>query len=213
MGVGNLLGGPLGELTDANNLLRAAAFRLLLISGLPVTPEELAKTAGFELEHTIKMLEDLDTDGRIRRDDQGHVVGSAGLSVIPDRHQIELGGRTFWTWCAYDILGIFGALGATGTARSPGAPDRALIELRFLDGRPQDGDTVVFRPDESLISSCENVYEEWCPNSNFFEDAASARTWSASHKVEGRVLSLEEASDLATVEWLPVAGPPQRRWL
>ncbi|PZS00154.1 MAG: hypothetical protein DLM67_02200 [Candidatus Nephthysia bennettiae] len=29
--------------------------------------------------------------GRIRRDEAGGVVGSAGLSVIPDRHEIELG--------------------------------------------------------------------------------------------------------------------------
>ncbi len=92
-----MLSGSLGELTDANNLLRAAAFRLLLTTGQPVISEELAKASGFELERTIKMLDYLDTDGRIRRDDKGHVVGSAGLSVTPDRHEIELAGRTFWT--------------------------------------------------------------------------------------------------------------------
>ena len=31
----------------------------------------------------------------------------------------------------------------------------------------------------------------------------------ASPLIEGRVLSLDEASDLATPEWLPVTRPPQ----
>ena len=156
-----MLSGPLGELSDANNLLRGAAFRLLLISGHAVSSDELARASGFDLEQTIKMLEDLDTDGRIRRDDNGRVVGSAGLSVMPDRHEIELAGRMFWTWCAYDILGIFGALRANGAARSTSLPDHALIELHFLDGPPPDGDTVVHRPAEELLSACDNVTEEW----------------------------------------------------
>ncbi len=199
-----MLRGPLGELTDSNNLLRAAAFRLLLTSSQPVTSEELAKASGFDQERTTKMLEDLDTDGRIRHDDNGRVVGSAGLSVTPDRHEIHLSGRTFWTWCAYDILGIFGALRANGTAHSPSPPDRALIELRFLDGRPQDGDTVVFRPAEELMSSCENVYEEWCPNSNLFSSRELAEAWAVQYQISGRVLSLAEASDLAANEWQDV---------
>ena len=199
-----MLRGPLDELTDSNNLLRAAAFRLLLTGGQPITSEELAKASGFDPERMTKMLEDLDTDGRIRRDDSGRVVGSAGLSVTPDRHEIHLSGRMFWTWCAYDILGIFGALRANGTARSPSPPDRALIELRFLDGRPQDGDTVVFRPAEELMSSCENVYEEWCPNSNLFSSRELAEAWAVQYQISGRVLSLAEASDLAANEWQDV---------
>jgi alkylmercury lyase len=200
-----MLSGPLGELADSNSLLRAAAFHLLLTSGQPVTCAELAKASGFELERTTKTLEDLDSDGRIRRDDAGRVVGSAGLSVIPDSHEIDLAGRTFWTWCAYDILGIFGALRANGTARSPSPPDCALIELRFLDGRPQEGDAVVFRPGEELMSGCDNVYAEWCPNSNLFLSRKLAEAWASEHQLSGRVLGLEEASDLATNEWQDVA--------
>lgn len=199
-----MLSGPLGELTDSNNLLRAAAFRLLLTSGQPVTSEELSKASWFELERTAKMLEGLDKEGRIRRDVTGCVVGSAGLSVLPDRHEIDLAGRSFWTWCAYDILGIFGALRANGTARSPSPPDRALIELQFLDGRPQDGDSVLFRPAKDLLSSYDNVYEEWCPNSNLFSTRELAAAWAAQHRLSGHVLGLEEASDLATKEWADV---------
>ena len=95
---------------------------------------------------------------------------------------------------------------ATGTARSPSPPDRALIELRFLDGRPQDGDTVVFRPTAELMSGCDNVYEEWCPNSNLFSSRMLAEAWASERQLSGHVLSLDEASDLATKEWQDVIG-------
>jgi alkylmercury lyase len=198
--------GPLGQLADSNKLLQAAAFHLLVRNSRPVTPEQLAEASGLDLERTTSMLEDLDRAGRIRRDGTGRVVGSAGLSVMPDRHQIELNGRTFWTWCAYDILGIFGALRADGDARSPGPLDRTVIELRFVGGRPQHADAVLFRPAEDLMNQCDNVYEEWCPNSNLFASRKLAQAWADEHQLAGRVLSLEEASALATQEWRDVVG-------
>ena len=209
MGVGKadaMRTGPLGQLTDSNNLLRAVAFQHLIRNSQPVTPEQLAEAGGFDLERTTSMLEELDRAGRIRRDGTGRVVGSAGLSVIPDRHQIELNGRTFWTWCAYDILGIFGALRADGDSRSPSPPDLTVIELRFLGGRPRHADAVLFRPAEDLMSRCNNVYEEWCPNSNLFASRKLAQAWADEHQLAGRVLSLEEASALATQEWRDVVG-------
>ena len=198
--------GPLGQLADSNNLLRAVAFQHLIRNSQPVTPEQLAEASGFDLERTTTMLEELDRAGRIRRDSTGRVVGSAGLSVMTDRHQIELNGRTFWTWCAYDILGIFGALRADGDSRSPSPPDLTVIELRFLGGRPRHADAVLFRPAEDLMSRCDNVYEEWCPNSNLFASRKLAQAWADEHLLAGRVLSLEEASALATQEWRDVVG-------
>ena len=209
MGVGKtdaMSTGPLGQLADSNNLLRAVAFQHLIRNSQPVTPEQLAEASGFDLERTTTMLEELDRAGRIRRDGTGRVVGSAGLSVRPDRHQIELNGRKFWTWCAYDILGIFGALRADGDTRSPSPPDLTVIELRFLGGRPQHADAVLFRRAEDPMSQCDNVYEEWCPNSNLFASRRLAQAWADEHQLAGRVLSLEEASSLAAQEWRDVVG-------
>jgi hypothetical protein len=183
----------------------------LLATGEPVTGEDLSAALGLSLDKVSRVLEELNTAGRIRRDEAGRVIGAAGLSVVADRHLIDFEGRTFWTWCAYDILGIFGALRATGTAASRSPATAAPITVRFRDGRPEAGGVALFLPSDSLAASCTSVYEEWCPNSNFFEDARSARAWSASHKLEGRVLTLEEASDLATAEWLPVTRPQLRR--
>src|SRR2546423_15568161 len=91
-----------------------------------------------------RILDELDEAGRIRRDAHGSVIGSAGLNVTRDRHEIEIGGRRFWTWCAYDIFGIFGALGASGRAISPSPSDRKAIEVRFVRGRPEATEAGLF---------------------------------------------------------------------
>jgi alkylmercury lyase len=198
------------QVEDLHALVRGEALRQLLAAGAPATGEDLALAIGISTDKVARVLEELDAAGRIRRDQVRRVIGSAGLSVVADRHQIDIEGRRFWTWCAYDILGIFGALRATGNAASQSPATAAPITISFHVGRPEAAGVVLFRPSDSLVASCTSVYEEWCPNSNFFEDAGLARAWSASHKLEGRVLSLEEASDLATAEWLPVTRPPKR---
>jgi hypothetical protein len=186
--------------------IRAAAFRRLLRSGAPVAVADVAADVGRSLEEVQDAVARLGGRGRLRLDREGRIVGSAGLSVGPDRHQIDLGGRRFWTWCAYDVLGIFGALGASGTARSPSPVGDQVLEVAFVEGRPQPTDLVVFRPDESWRDCCANVYEEWCPNSSFFRDREAATAWAAKRGLAGRVLSLAEGSELATGDWQQVVG-------
>jgi len=189
--------------SDAEALIRTAAFRLLLAHGVALTAEELAAATGVRREKLEEHLDDLHHAGQIRRDEAGRVMGSAGLSVTKDRHEIELDGRQFWTWCAYDILGIFGALGANGRALSP-SPDRQTIEVQFERGRPVNSNAVLFRPGKELMSCCENVYEEWCPNSNLFADAERAQAWANQRAVSGRVMDLAEASKLGADDWAEV---------
>jgi alkylmercury lyase len=184
--------------------VRDAAFARLLRTGSPATAGELATDLAVPVEEVWAAIAALHGAGRIRLDARGDVAGSAGLSVAADRHEIEIDGRRFWTWCAYDILGIFGALGANGAARSSSAQSGMPVVVRFLDGLPEPTPVVVFVPD---AHGCANVYEEWCPNSNFFEDAAAAEAWSRTHQVPGRLLPLAEAGVLAAREWRPlIAG-------
>jgi hypothetical protein len=84
---------------------------------------------------------------------------------------------------------------------SPSPPDGDNIVVDSAGGRPQKNDAVLFRPDEELMSCCENVYEEWCPNSNLFASLELAIRWAEQHSIRGRVLDLDEASDLATNAW------------
>ncbi len=197
----NLLNGG-----DFAGLVRIAGFRQLLASGAPAPADGLASSIGCPIDKLAGALGELDRAGRIRLDKAGRVVGSAGLSVIPDRHRIVLDGRVFWTWCAYDILGIFGASKSTGIAWSRSPATGAMIQLHFSAGKPTLAGVGLFRPSDSYAASCASVYEEWCPNSNLFENVALAEAWAASHGLEGRVLNLDEASQLATTEWLPLFG-------
>ncbi len=189
--------------SDSQDLIRRAAFRLLLAHSAPIDVDQLTTATGISTERLSWLLDELDGAGRIRRDESGRVIGSAGLSVVPDRHQIELDGRRFWTWCAYDILGIFGALGASGRALSP-SPGAGMIEIDFKRGRPVSKDAVVFRPDDALMNCCENIYEEWCPNSNLFADAEQAHRWADQRGIRGRIMDLDEASDFGTTDWADV---------
>ncbi|HKW73139.1 MAG TPA: organomercurial lyase [Candidatus Dormibacteraeota bacterium] len=184
----------------AADQVRNAAFRRLLSTASPVAVANLAEATGISSEEVSAVLEELHNAGRIRRDAGGRVIGSAGLNVTPDRHEIDLDGRRFWTWCAYDILGVFGALHASGRATSP-SPDGSTIEVRFEGGRPVSNTAVLFRPDDELMECCANVYEEWCPNSNLFADAELARTWAGETGMTGRVMTLDEAADLGAADW------------
>jgi alkylmercury lyase len=183
-----------------------AAFRQLLRTGTAAPISDLAADLDRPEPEIESAVEKLKSEGGIHVDDQGRVVGAAGLSIGPDRHRIELGDRTFWTWCAYDILGIFGALRADGTAHSASPDSRELLEVRFHQGRPEPTSLVLFRPDDDYRSCCANVYEDWCPNSNFFESREAAATWAAARGIPGRVMDLAEAADLATRNWEPLAA-------
>ena len=189
---------------DSQGVIRTAAFRLLLERSSPIETGDLHESTGISRDRLLELLDELDAAGRIRRDDSRRVVGSAGLSVVTDRHEIELDGRRFWTWCAYDILGIFGALGASGRAISPSPDGGKAIELQFDRGRPMQNDAMLFRPDEELLNCCENVYEQWCPNSNLFASRELAERWASRHALDGRVMDLAEAAELATADWTEV---------
>ncbi len=185
--------------------VRKAAFRRLLRTGTATPIADLASDLDRPEPEIVAAVEELKGQGRIRLDEEGRIVGTAGLSVSPDRHRIELGGRTLWTWCAYDVLGIFGALRADGTAHSASPSSGEPLEVNFHQGRPQQTSLVLFRPDEAYMSCCANVYEDWCPNSNFFESREAASTWAKARRLPGRVLDLAEAADLATGNWEPLA--------
>lgn len=184
--------------------VRGAAFRRLLHTSQPLTAAELAD----DLDHTEPAvrtaIHNLSQQGRVRLDADGRVIGSAGLSIHPDRHQIDLDGRRFWTWCAYDILGIFAALRATGHAHSTSPDSGEPLQIRFRDGQPEPAPLVLFLPDDDYAACRTNTYDQWCPNSNLFRTAAAATAWASEHGVTGSVLTLPEAADRGGQDWHPL---------
>jgi len=103
--------------------------------------------------------------------------------------------------CAYDILGIFGALRATGQARSATPDTGTPLEIRFRDGHPEPAPLVLFLPDDDYAACCASIYDQWCPNSNFFHTAQGASDWATAHGVTGSVLTLPDAAELGAQRW------------
>lgn len=175
----------------------ARAFNELLEAPQPVSVELLADGLGTSVSALEQQLAALAERGWVRRDAAGAVVGSRGLSIEPTRHELELPQGRRFTWCAYDTLGIFGALAVSGTIRSQ-TPLEQPVELEVVDGRPVAANGVVlFFPQRQVTS----VVDEWCPLANFFLDAEAARAWAAANDVEGQVLMLEQASARGTADW------------
>jgi hypothetical protein len=183
--------------TVEQNAVLALAFNELLEAPQPVSVELLADGLGTSVSAVEHQLVALSERGWIRREADGGVVGSRGLSIESTRHELELPQGSRFTWCAYDTLGIFGALAVSGKIRSQ-TPFEQPIELEVVDGRPVAANGVVlFFPQRQVTS----VVEEWCPLANFFLDAEAARAWADANDVEGLVLTLEEASERGTADW------------
>ncbi len=183
--------------------MRAAGFRLLLEEGRPIEVEEWAAAAGIEDAALRKLLESPRVKGRVQLDDNGRLLGIAGLTVEPSRHQLDIDGTIRWTWCALDALGILGALEADGTVRSTDPRSGDPVEISFKGGKPE-GDTTLF-----ILGGYDggNVVEDWCPLVNFFATRDAAEAWVEAEGVEGDVVTVGQIASDATDMWRPVVHP------
>jgi len=190
------------SLTDADLLVRTAAFREILATGRPWDPASAADL-GIDAALVRAAIDHLLEAGRARTDERGRVTAAAGLSTDPTEHHVLIGFAPRWTNCAYDALGILGALGADGVIATRSPSSGAEIHLLFEGGRPVGSDAVLFLADQSR---CSRPNEDWCPNVNLFEDPPSADRWAREHGVAGRVVSLEEGTRLGAIEWRPLVN-------
>jgi hypothetical protein len=186
---------------DLGQRARAAAFRLLLETGRAVSAAQIATELSAMPSAVEEELRRLGAAGRIRLSAEGHVLGSAGLSVAPAAHELWLGSRRFWTWCAYDVVGIVGTLGADARSLSRSPATGAEIRLQFLAGQPPATAVVVFFPDDR---GSVRTIDDWCSNANFSETREAAVSWSAQRKMEGEVIELDEARRRGLANWRPL---------
>ncbi len=215
----DLGGGPAFE-----HALLARAFQLLLDDHRPLSAARLAQALACDPDRVEQALASLDRQGRIQRDPAGAVIGSHGLSLTPTPHALLLEHhngreRQFWTWCAWDAVGILAALDASGRIRSTSPSSAAPIQLDFYHGHPRDPEPglVVFFADTDCCTPANgadddpdccgsgSVIDEWCPLVNFFEHAGAAQVWAAEHGVRGTAVPLDEATERGRTAW--------RRWI
>ena len=184
--------------------LRSTGFRLLLDHGLPVDVEHWATESGIDVATLNEIIETSGAEGRVQFDADGRLVGIAGLTVEPTRHELNVEGTVRWTWCALDAVGILGALQATGTIRSTDPRTGAAIVIDFVQGEP-DNEATLF-----LLGGYDggNVVEDWCPLVNFFATRLDADEWVTAEGLDGDILSVSSIASQAAKMWRPVVDSP-----
>jgi alkylmercury lyase len=194
---------PLAERPLDDQALLARAFWLLLDQGGPVEVGDLSDALQREPAAVAAAVDRLAQAGLTRRDRAGRLLGSHGLSVVPTRHELMVDGKRYWTWCAYDAVGILGALETDGRVRSRSPHSGALIELGFHGGRPDATETVVFMAE----GPCRSVIEDWCPLVNLFEDDQAATAWARQHGIAGAARPVAQATQLGAAAWRAYLWP------
>lgn len=110
---------------------------------------------------------------------------------------MDLRGIHFYTWCAFDSVGIPAALRESAEIASECAHCRREIHLTIVDGVPPSDPVVIsWRPRQ-----CDSVQEEFCPTVNFFCDEGHFKASSSYAESDGAFLTLQAASGLGANIW------------
>ena len=191
-----------GEMSPELEQLREFGFGLIYETGAPVSMDDLAARSGWSVDHVAATLAEIEEAGRARRDHQGRLVGIAGLSLEPSTHFIEIDGREFWTWCALDAVGIFGALKATGRVLSTPPGSNQQLEIRYENGTTESQHALFLSDGYDGT----NVFESWCANVNFFPTVEEAENFATENGLDGDVVAISEVSEMAEAIWAPVVA-------
>lgn len=211
------LGGPrpveLSTTATAADRVRTAAFALLLGSPRAIEATEISTVSG--VDDVAATLDALAAAGWVDRDSQGRVTGAAGLSLDHGPHALVLGGHRYRTWCAFDTLGIAGALNADASVETRCGWCGSEIALAIRSGRAEGAEAERLW----LAAGGTDLRTQFCEPTVLLCSADHADRWSAAHDGHGTVLTLEAAAQRGEIEWEACAttainlgfwdGPPQ----
>ncbi len=186
--------------------LREIAFGLLLRDPRPIEPSDLAVAAGMPDDVVRATVASLAHGGWLDLDDDGRIVGSAGLSLSTGPHALKLGDAEFRTWCAYDALGISAALGANAIVQTTCGRCGRTIELGFRGGEPErSGPELLW-----LADSDGDLRGSFCTPTVLLCGAEHGAAWAIAHGGRGRLVGLIEGVTLGGGAWASYATTAQR---
>ncbi len=186
------------EMANVTVRVRRAAFNMLLESRKPVDVAHIAKVSGLEVGTVVSVLDE--TSGRVERDDEGRVIGIAGLTISQTHHRITIDGAVWWTWCALDAIGILGALSATGVYETTDPETEEAISIGFETGVPQTDAHLFVVGDFDPATT----RQAWCPNVNIFSSHQHAELWAHVRRLAGQVTTVSKILNAAAALWLPL---------
>lgn len=184
-----------GRFDGAERLLLALYRQLGL--GQPVGAADLAEACAAAPGEVETILAGLPASW-LEVDDDGAVVGFAGLSLDPTPHRVAVDGRTLYTWCAFDSLFVAGLLGRAveigSTCPASAQPIRLRADPeRVLERRPRATVMSFVTPEEEARRRA--LRRVFCDHVNFYASAGAAQPWRAANP-DGLVIDVDAAHAL-----------------
>ena len=179
--------------TYADQFRLALPLWLLLAEGSPVSLEQLANRSHRSLDEIQAQLPSLD----VRLDQEGKIV-AAGVSLVPTRHQVQVGEQELFVWCALDTLVLPAILGRTArvisTCPVTGKAIRLTVTPESISDLSEARAVLSVRLPGEETALC-NVQEDLCNDGFFFVSHEVAATWPHLHR-QAVLLDVAEAAQL-----------------
>lgn len=124
------------KLTAKEKAIRRIAF-FRILDGNRTTINELSIKSGLSETEVMKTVIGLKEVGTLVLDDEGVIVGSHGLSLVPTEHSLVINNHNLYTWCAVDAIGIPAALDFDAKISSKCAQCHVPIKIDMVKGNIQ----------------------------------------------------------------------------
>jgi len=149
-----------------------------LAKGNPISPAQLADIWEMPLEQVRAILDQAETNGQVEIDAQGNLVGAV-LSLNPTHHQVLMGNKLLYAWCAYDAIYASGVVGKPAQIVSK---DPVTGEMIRVSMTPTGVETV--QPENAVVSVVSTGADmgtgpesSRCTQMHFFGSRESAEQW------------------------------------
>lgn len=168
-----------------------------LTRGEPVTTARFARALGTSFGAAEALVRDSVISPFIHLDDEDRIQGFYGLAVGHMHHQLTVGERSLWAWCAVDCLFLPELIGDSAEIESRDPESGQVVRLTVspsgVESVEPAGTVVSVIPPETWdLTSAARVMKSACHFIFFFAARASGERWQSQHP--GTVLlSLEEA--------------------
>ncbi len=173
----------------------------LLTEGRPISSDQVEQIAaghgltGEEANAALNWVAE--------RNDDGHIVGLAGLSLNNWGHKFNVGGQAMTTWCALDTLYLTHIIRQPVEVESPDPVTNETIRVTFgsdqVEGYTPSSavvSIVIPKVKEKGLESAEEIWTAFCNYSLYFTSTETALEWFADKHVEPVFLTVEEAHEL-----------------
>ena len=192
------------ETVDLPERIREVAFARLFATGEPVAGDTIATDLGTSAAAVEAAIETLIAAGWIDRHEGGSISGAAGLSLTDGPHLVEMGGREFRTWCAYDAVGIPAALGVDARATTVCGVCGIHLTVPIHEGTPE-GAHVLW-----MAAGGDDLRRDFCTPTVLLCSEEHGREWGARQAHHGPIVDLASAADEGRERWAGCARAVRR---